>query len=91
MAIGDSAYEGLTDVVTVERPGHTQDVFRFLDRAQNRQKVYHGRLENYNILYHHFRHGRSTEEKMALHKIAVGAVAVIVEYDMKHHPLLRVY
>ncbi len=90
MAIGDSAYEGLKDVVTVKHPGHTKDVFKFLDRAQNRQEAYHGRLENYKILYHRFRHGKSTEEKMALHKMAVGTVAVIVEYDMKHHPLLPV-
>ena len=89
-AIGDSAYEGLPEKVTVKRPGHSQDVFRFLDRAQNRQEAYHARLENYNILYHRFRHGKNTEDKMKLHKMVVGAVAVIVEYDMKYHPLFRV-
>ena len=89
-AIGDSAYEGLPENVTVKRPGHSQDVFRFLDRAQNRQEAYHARLENYNILYHCFRHGKNTEEKMKLHKMIVGAVAVVVEYDMKYHPLFLV-
>ncbi len=89
-AIGDSAYVGLPEKVTVKRPGHSQDVFRFLDRAQNRQETYHARLENYNILYHRFHHGKNTEEKMKLHKMVVGAVAVIVEYDMKYHPLFRV-
>ena len=89
-AIGDSAYEGLPEKVTVKRPGHSQDVFRFLDRAQNRQEAYHARLENYNILYYRFRHGKNTEEKMNLHKMVVGAVAVIVEYDMKYHPLFHV-
>ena len=89
-AIGDSAYEGLPEKVTVKWPGHSQDVFRFLDRAQNRQEAYHARLENYNILYHRFCHGKNTEDKMKLHKMVVGAVAVIVEYDMKYHPLFRV-
>lgn len=31
--IADSAYEGLHEKVTVKRPGHTVEVFRFLDRA----------------------------------------------------------
>ena len=89
-AIADSAYEGLPEKVTVKRPGHTANVFRFLDRAQNRQETYHSRLENYNILYHRFRHEKNTEDKMDLHKMAVDAVAVIVEYDMKYHPLFQV-
>lgn len=88
-AIGDSAYEGFPEKVTVKRPGHTVEVFTFLDRAQNRQETYHSRLENYNILVHRFRHGRDTEEKKSLHKMAVEAVAVIVDYDMKYHPLFR--
>ena len=89
-AIADSAYEGLPEKVTVKRPGHTVEVFRFLDRAQNRQETYHSRLENYSILYHRFRHGKNSEEKKKLHRMAVDAVAVIVEYDMKYHPLFQV-
>lgn len=88
-AIGDTAYEGFPEKVTVKRPGHTVEVFTFLDRAQNRQETYHSRLENYNILVHRFRHGKDTEDKMSLHKMAVEAVAVIVDYDMKYHPLFR--
>jgi len=38
-AFGDSAYEGLPEKVTVKWPGQTQDVLRFLDRAQNRQEA----------------------------------------------------
>jgi hypothetical protein len=89
-AIADSAYEGFPEKVTVKRPGHSAQVFTFLDRAQNRHESYNGRLQNYSILTHRFRHGTNTEEKMNLHKMAVGAVAVIVEYDMKYHPLLQV-
>ena len=89
-AIADTAYEGLHQKVTVKRPGHAVEVFRFLDRAQNRQETYHCRLENYNILVHRFRHGKNSVEKMELHKMAVEAIAVIVEYDMKYHPLFQV-
>jgi hypothetical protein len=88
-AIADSAYEGLSDKVTVKRPGHSQEVFTFVDRAQNRQETWHGRLESYNILNHRFRHGDCTKEKMEMHKMAVEAVAVIVQYDMKYHPLFN--
>ena len=35
-----SVYEGLPEKLTVKRPGHTQDVFRFLNRAQNRQEAF---------------------------------------------------
>lgn len=89
-AIGDVAYEGIPERVTVKRHDHTHDVLEFLDRAQNRQETYHSRLENYNILTHRFRHGKSSQDKMDLHKMAVEAVAVIVEYDMKYHPLYEV-
>ena len=89
-AIADSAYEGLPEKVTVKRPGHTVQVFRFLDRAQNRQESYHSRLKAYKILTDRFRHGTSSQDKMDLHKMAVEAVAVIVDYDMKYHPLFRV-
>ncbi|KAL7474875.1 hypothetical protein ACHAW6_002782, partial [Cyclotella cf. meneghiniana] len=89
-AIADSAYQGLPEKVTVKQPGHTANIFRFMDRAQNRQETYHSHLENDNILYHRFRHGKNTKDKMNLHKMAVDAVAVIVEYDMKYHPLFQV-
>ena len=31
--------------------------------------------------------GKNTDDKMKLHKMTAGTVAVIVEYDMKYHPL----
>ena len=90
-AVGDSAYEGIPEKVTVKRQGHPKDILEFLNRAQNRQETYHSRLENYKILTHRFRHGKSSDDKMDLHRMAVEAVAVIVEYDMKYHPLFEVY
>jgi len=90
-AVGDSAYEGIPEKVTVKRQGHPKDIVEFLNRAQNRQETYHSRLENYTILIHRFRLGKSSDDKMDLHRMAVEAVAVIVEYDMKYHPLFEVY
>ena len=86
-AIGDSAYEGLPEKVTVKRPGHSREAYEFIDKAQNRQESYHSRLENYSILYHRFYYGKDSKEKMALHKMAVVAVVVIFELDMIYHPL----
>jgi hypothetical protein len=89
-AIVDSAYEGIPEKVTVKRQGHPIHVFEFLYRAQNRQETYHSRLESYNILTHRFRHGKSSDDKKDLHRMCVEAIAVIVEYDMKYHPLFEV-
>ena len=91
MLYTSKSHEGAPEKVTVKREGHTPNVFEFLDRAQNRQESYHSRLENYNILTHRFPHGKSTQDKMNLHKMAVEAVAVIVEYDMRYHPLFEVF
>mmetsp|Transcript_11181 Transcript_11181/g.18454 ORF Transcript_11181/g.18454 Transcript_11181/m.18454 type:complete len:139 (-) Transcript_11181:34-450(-) len=45
---------------------------------------------NYEILRARFRHGRSTEDKMNLHKMATEMVAVIVQYDLHYRPLSEV-
>ena len=47
-------------------------------------------IAHYNILKHRFHHGTNTAEKMKLHKMAMESVAVIVQYDMKYHPLFDV-
>jgi len=86
---GDSAYEGI-DKITIKRDGQTKEVRRFIDRALNRQETYHWRLEGYDILKQRFRHGKSTANRMELHKMAVEMVAVIVHYDLKYRPLCEV-
>ena len=87
--VADSAYRAI-DNVTIKREGQTKEVQRFIDRALNRQESYHWRLEGYDILKQRFCHGKSTEDKMKLHKMAVEMVAVIVHYDLKHRPLFEV-
>ena len=39
-------------MVTVKQPGHTSEVFEFLDGAQNRQEKYNALLEKDSCLYH---------------------------------------
>ncbi len=89
-AIADSAYEGIPEKVTVKRDGQDRDVFDFIDRAQNRQEAYHGRLDAYAILRHRFRHGSSTEKKMELHNLCVEALMVVLHFDLHHRPLWEI-
>ena len=78
------------DKVMVKRFGHPTWVTEYLDRIQNRQETYHERLSNFNILSATFRHGKSSKEKMELHRMAVDCVAFLVHYDLKYHPLMDV-
>lgn len=61
-----------------------------IDRAQNRQEAYHGRLDAYAILRHRFRHGSSTEKKMELHNLCVEALMVVLHFDLHHRPLWEI-
>ena len=83
-AIGDSGYEGMPEKVTITREGQSEDLKKFLGRAKNRQESLHTRLKSFNCLYHRFRHGKSTQNKMDLHQMCVDAVSVIVQFDMEN-------
>ena len=89
-AVADSIYSGCPDKVMVKRFGHPTWVTEYLDRIQNRQETYHERLSNFNILSATFRHGKSSKEKMELHRMAVDCVAFLVHYDLKYPPLMDV-
>ena len=88
-AIGDSAYIGLPDKVLVSLDGHSKKVRGFINRAKARQESYHWRLKTYEVLRAAFRHGTSTKDKILLHGSCMEAVVVIVQYDMKYHPLMQ--
>lgn len=83
-AIGDSIYEGIPEKVTCVRDGQSPIVKDFLNRALARQENYHDRLWAYGVLKQQFRHNVN---KMAQHKMCAEAVNVIVQYDLKYHPL----
>lgn len=89
-AIGDSAYCGMPEKVTVSIEGHSEQSMKFINRAKARQENYHHRLKDFAVLGSRFRHGKSTETKMAMHQMCVEAICVIVQFDLQHHPLLEV-
>ncbi len=69
------------------KDGHSSKFKEFLARAKNRQETFHWRLKSFNILGHRFRHGVSTKKRMELHKLAVWAVAGVIQYDYENgHP-----
>ena len=91
-AIADSAYKGIPEKVTVALDGQPKEVKDFINGAKAREESYHWRLATYQVLRCRFRHGhgKSTEKKIAMHKMCTEAVCVIVQYDLKHHPLMQV-
>lgn len=86
-AIGDSIYEGIPHKVTVKRHGHSKVARNFINRAGARQEIYHARLQAYHVLRQEFRHNK---DKMSQHQMCAEAVSVIVQYDLKYHPLPEV-
>ena len=86
--IGDAGYAGEPSKIVVTRDEHSSEFKEFLARAKNRQETFHWRLKSFNILGHRFRHGVGSEDRMRLHKMAVEAVAGIVQtdYDQGHEP-----
>ncbi|KAL7529872.1 hypothetical protein ACHAXR_003199 [Thalassiosira sp. AJA248-18] len=85
--IGDSGYISEPSKVVLAKVEHSSNFKKFLDRAKNRQETFHWRLKAFNILGGRFRHGVNTEERMCLHKMAVEAVAGIIQYDYENgHP-----
>ena len=88
-AIGDSACSGLPDKALVSLDGHCKKVRDFINRAKARQESYHWRLKTYEVLRAAFRHGTSTEDKISLHGTCTEAVVVIVQYDLKYHPVMQ--
>jgi len=89
-ALGDSAYEGVPEKVTVKRAGQDKEVQDLIDLALCRQETFHGRLRNFAILRNCFRHGKSTKDKMEIHETVSDAVLVITMYDLEYHPLFEV-
>lgn len=87
MLIGDSGYEGEPDKIVLSKEESDPELKDFIARAKNRQETFHSRLKSFNILGHRFRHGADTDDKKRLHKMAVHAVACIIQFDYENgHP-----
>ena len=68
----------------VAKDEHSLELKEFIARAKNRQETFHWRLKAFNILGGRFRHGVNTNDRMCLHKMAVEAVAGIIQYDYEN-------
>ena len=88
-AIGDSGYKGIPEKVTITLDGHSKRAKDFINRAKARQESYNWRLKTYRVLRSPFRHGKTTAKKLAMHKMCAEAVSVMVQYDLKHNPIMQ--
>jgi len=88
--VGDSGYAGEPSKIVCTNSFHRSDFKEFLARVKNREETLHTRLKSFKILENRFRHGRDTEEKMALHGACVEGIAVMVQYDYEKRPPFQV-
>jgi len=85
--IADKAYRGEPSKIAINSKEYPKEMRQWIAEVLARQETFHSRLKSFNILGHRFRHGVSTQNKMDLHKMAVEAVAVIIQYDYEcGHP-----
>ena len=80
----------MPEKVTFLIDGHSEKTVKFINRAKAHHENYHHRLKEFAVLGSSFRHGKSTETKMAMHQMCVEAICSIVQFDLQHHPLLEV-
>ena len=87
--IADSGYAGEPKCVLTKEE-HSNEFKEFSSRAKNRQETFHWRLKAFNILGGRFRHGKNTLHRMKLHKMAVEAVAGIVQCKCGDHLVFNI-
>ena len=84
---GDGGYIGEPTKCVTKSKQYPKEMQAWIARSLARQETNHTRLKFFNILGNVFCHGKNTEEKMRMHKMAVEAVATLVQYDYEHgHP-----
>ena len=85
--VADGGYAGEPSKIVTKSRQHPKEMREWIGQVLARQETLHTRLKNFNILGQRFRHGKSTSHKMELHKMAVEAVCVIIQYDYENgHP-----
>ena len=89
--VGNSGYRGEPSKLVVKRDEHSPEFKEFIGRVLSRQETLFKGLKDFKILADRFAYGRNTVERMALHKTAVEAIAVIKQYDYENgHPPFEV-
>jgi hypothetical protein len=87
---GDSGYRGELLKISITHDEHSSEVKQFFSRAKSRQETFNTRLKFFHELSGCFRHGMGTEDKLKAHQRCFKAVCVLVQYDIKIHPLFEV-
>ncbi|KAL7530043.1 hypothetical protein ACHAXR_005821 [Thalassiosira sp. AJA248-18] len=82
--VGDSGFAGEPGKIVTTNECNSKKFKEFMARVKNRQESLFIRMKSFNILGNRFRHGKSTENKMELHGVVVGAITVIVQYDFEN-------
>jgi hypothetical protein len=68
--------------------GHNRLTKRMINRAKAMQETYHGKMQDFHVLKHRFRHGSTIEKKMSMHKTCVEAIHIFLHFGLKQRPLL---
>ncbi len=69
---------------------HSEVVKDFVAQAKSRQETINNRLKSFNILSCCFCHGMGVENKLEAYQQCFEAVCVLVQYDLKFHPLMEI-
>jgi len=89
--IGDSGYNGEPNKITVWEDEHAKGLKKFIGRVCARQETFFKGLKDWKILRDRFAYGKTTKERMKLHKMVVEAIAVICQYNYENgHPPFEV-
>eukprot|EP00985_Skeletonema_marinoi_P029694 scaffold28674_cov66-Skeletonema_marinoi.AAC.1 len=74
--IGDSAYEGQPDKVSTTKDAHKPATKKLFARMKSMQETCFKRFKDFRVLRESFRHGKSTEDKLAKIKSSFEAVVL---------------
>ena len=82
--VGDSAYGGQPDKVTITRDAHKPATKVLFARMKSMMETCFTRLKFFTCVIGPFRHGNSTTDKLNKVKLAFEAAAVLVQFDCKN-------
>ena len=86
-AVADKGLNGEPSKVITNSREYPKKMRDWISDVLARQETLHTLIKNFNILGQRFRHGKSKDHTKQLHKMAVEAVCVIIQYGYKNgHP-----
>ena len=89
--VGDSAYKGQLDKVSITNDAHNPETKELFARMKSMQETVFKRMKDFKVLQGPFCHGQGTKDKLEKIKLCFEACLVLVQYDVKNgHPLFQV-